>query len=116
MKDAPRRAPAVGPAGRGPPWMSLGTPAEKATRFWPSARRLLRRLRPQRLRLILVALLATSSVALSVLGPLLIGHATDIIFSGAVGEHLAGAASARQSLEPRTGCTSGIRMPVGARQ
>ncbi len=96
MKDAPRRAPAVGPAGRGPPWMSLGTPAEKATRFWPSARRLLRRLRPQRLRLILVALLATSSVALSVLGPLLIVHATDIISSGAVGEHLAAGMTQQQ--------------------
>lgn len=68
--------------------MSLGAPTEKATRFWPSTRRLLGRLRPQRLRLIFTVLFATASVGLSVLGPLLIGHATNIIFAGAVGEHL----------------------------
>jgi ATP-binding cassette subfamily B multidrug efflux pump len=96
MRNAPGRAPAAGAASRGPPWMSLGTPAEKAMRFWPSARRLLRRLRPQRLRLILAVLLATSSVALSVRGPMLIGHATDIIFSGAIGQHLPADMTQRQ--------------------
>jgi len=69
--------------------MSLGAPAEKAVRFWPSARRLLARLKPQRLRLLCVVVLAAASVALSVIGPTLIGRATDIIFSGAVGAHLA---------------------------
>ncbi|HEX8756396.1 MAG TPA: hypothetical protein VF745_08665, partial [Steroidobacteraceae bacterium] len=39
----PGRLPSAGQsAGRGgPPWTSLGTPAEKAASFWPSARRLL---------------------------------------------------------------------------
>lgn len=88
MRNMPRRLPAARPAG-GPPWMSLGAPAEKAVRFWPSARRLLARLKPQRLRLLCVVVLAAASVALSVIGPTLIGRATDIIFSGAVGAHLA---------------------------
>ena len=36
-----------GPARRGgPPHMTLGQPAEKSLDFWPSAKRLLRRLRP----------------------------------------------------------------------
>ena len=88
MRNMPRRLPAPRPAG-GPPWMSLGAPAEKAVRFWPSARRLLARLKPQRLRLLCVVVLAAASVALSVIGPTLIGRATDIVFSGAVGAHLA---------------------------
>ena len=94
----PRRLPAARPPGGGPPWMSLGTPGEKAARFWPSARRLLARLKPQRLRLLCVVVLATASVALAVMGPMLIGRATDIIFSGAVGEHLAAGMPQAQAL------------------
>jgi ATP-binding cassette, subfamily B, multidrug efflux pump len=89
MRNMPRRLPAARAAGGGPPWMSLGTPAEKAVRFWPSARRLLARLKRQRLRLLCVGVLSAASVTFSVIGPMLIGRATDIIFSGAVGEHLA---------------------------
>ena len=84
------------PAGRGPPWMSLGTPAERAATFWPSTRRLLARLAPQRLVLILIVVLSLASVGLSVVGPMLIGRATDIIFSGVVGEHLAAGQSQQQ--------------------
>src|SRR6185437_13083981 len=80
------------------PWMSLGTPGEKAASFWPSARRVLARLAPHRLVLILVVALSLASVALSVIGPLLIGRATDIIFSGVVGEHLAAGESKQQAV------------------
>ncbi len=93
----PGRLPGTGqPAGRGPPWMSLGTPAEKAATFWPSTRRLLARLAPQRLVLILIVVLSLASIGLSVVGPMLIGRATDIIFSGVVGEHLAAGQSQQQ--------------------
>ena len=64
----PGRLPAAGLAGRGPAWMSLGTPAEKATSFWPSTRRLLARLTPHRLVLTLVVVLSLSSVGLSEIG------------------------------------------------
>jgi ATP-binding cassette subfamily B multidrug efflux pump len=95
----PGRLPAAGQsAGRGPPWMSLGTPAEKAATFWPSTRRLLARLAPHRLVLILVAVLSLASVTLSVIGPMLIGRATDIIFSGVVSEHLAAGESQQQAV------------------
>ena len=95
----PGRLPAAGQsAGRGPPWMSLGTPGEKAARFWPSARRLLARLKAYRLALILVVVSALASVALSVTGPMLIGRATDIIFSGVVGQHLAAGESKEQAV------------------
>jgi ATP-binding cassette subfamily B protein len=76
--------------------MSLGTPGEKATAFWPSSRRLLARLAPHRVVLILVVVLSLASVTLSVIGPMLIGRATDIIFSGVVGKHLAAGQSKQQ--------------------
>ena len=50
--------------------------------FWPSAKRLLRRLRPYRLRLIVVIALGVVSVTLAVIGPKVLGRATDIIFAG----------------------------------
>jgi ATP-binding cassette subfamily B protein len=78
--------------------MSLGTPAEKAASFWPSTRRLLARLTPHELVLTLVVVLSLSSVGLSVIGPMLIGRATDIIFSGVVGEHLAAGQSQQQAV------------------
>jgi ATP-binding cassette, subfamily B, multidrug efflux pump len=96
----PGRLPGAGQsAGRGPPWMSLGTPAEKAASFWPSTRRLLARLAPHSLVLSLVVAFSLSSVALSVVGPMLIGRATDIIFSGVVGEHLAAGQSKEQAVD-----------------
>jgi ATP-binding cassette, subfamily B, multidrug efflux pump len=93
----PGRLPAAGQStGRGLPWMSLGAPGEKPTTFWPSARRLLARLKPHRAALVLVVASSLVSVALSVTGPMLIGRATDIIFSGVVGEHLAAGESKQQ--------------------
>lgn len=89
QKNEPTRLPPAGrrPAG-GPPHMSMGMPAEKAMNFGPSARRLLARLRPYRLQLTGVLALALASVGLSVIGPKVLGHATDIIFSGVIGRQL----------------------------
>src|SRR4029079_12926101 len=67
---------------------NLAMPVEKSMEFGPSARRLLERLRPERARVMLVALLALASVSLSVIGPKILGHATDIIFSGVIGGQL----------------------------
>ncbi len=86
------------PAGRGPPWMSLGTPTEKSMRFWPSARRLLGRLRPQRLRVACIVAFSIASVTFSVVGPILIGRATNIIFSGVIGMHLAAGTTKHQAV------------------
>ncbi len=96
----PGRLPAGGqPAGRGgSPWMSLGTPAEKAVTFWPSTRRLLARLAPHKLILTLIVACSLASVTLSVIGPMLIGRATDIIFSGVIGEHLAAGQSKQEAV------------------
>ncbi|MBM9467449.1 ABC transporter ATP-binding protein [Nakamurella leprariae] len=60
----------------------MGMPAEKALQFGPSAKRLLGLLRPDRVVMTFVILLGAVSVALSVLGPWVLGRATDVIFEG----------------------------------
>jgi ATP-binding cassette, subfamily B, multidrug efflux pump len=85
--------------GGGPPWMSMGMPAEKSLTFWPSAKRLLRRLRPYRVQLGLVLLLAVSSIALSVTVPKILGHATDVIFSGVLGKQLPAGSTLQEAID-----------------
>jgi ATP-binding cassette subfamily B protein len=98
----PARLPAAGRAqrpGGGPPWMSMGMPTEKSVTFAPSAKRLIGRLRPESTRLILVIVLAIVSVGFSVLGPKLLGHATDIIFAGVLGRQLPAGSTAQQAAD-----------------
>jgi ATP-binding cassette, subfamily B, multidrug efflux pump len=90
---APRRP----PIGRGP-FAGIGL-AEKSLNFVPSARRLLGRLAPERLAVTLVLLLSVASVTLSVLGPWLLGHATDLIFAGVLGRRLPAGLSRQQVVE-----------------
>ncbi len=78
--------PAGGMGGR--PGAGMGMPTEKSLNFGPSAKRLLGRLQPERSRLVLVIILAVASVTLSVLGPWMMGKATNIIFNGAISAKL----------------------------
>ncbi len=68
--------------------MGMGMPAEKSLNFGPSLRRLLRRMRGERIGLVLVFLLAVGSVAFAVIGPKILGNATNIIYDGFVGRQL----------------------------
>nr|WP_198348391.1 ABC transporter ATP-binding protein [Plantactinospora sp. KBS50] len=61
-------------------------PAEKSMNFGPSARRLLGRLRPHRGQLVAVITLAVLSITASVMGPKILGRATDLIFAGVLGK------------------------------
>ncbi|HEY2598000.1 MAG TPA: ABC transporter ATP-binding protein [Candidatus Dormibacteraeota bacterium] len=65
-----------------------GMPAEKPMTFWPSVRRLMQRLSPERVKLITVLGLGVASVAFMVIGPKILGRATDVIFAGAIGRQL----------------------------
>ncbi len=87
---APTRRPVGPPMGGGPAarMMAGGMPAEKLQDFKGSTRRLLRMLAPQRLLVGVVLLFGVASVVLSVLGPWLLGKATDIVFAGVVGRML----------------------------
>ncbi|MEU1386719.1 MULTISPECIES: ABC transporter ATP-binding protein [unclassified Nonomuraea] len=82
--QAPARRPQPG---FGPARMMSG-PAEKALDFRGTLRKLLRLLRPERAMLGVVLALGTASVALTVTGPKILGHATDLIFSGIIGARL----------------------------
>jgi ATP-binding cassette subfamily B multidrug efflux pump len=90
------------PGGGGPPWASLGVPTEKASSFGPSARRLLGRLAPHRLGVVAVLVLGVVSVALNVVGPVVLGRATDLIFAGVLGRQLpAGISTAQAAADAR---------------
>jgi ATP-binding cassette subfamily B multidrug efflux pump len=79
-----------GPAGPGPGRgpMGGGMVGQKATDFGPSAKRLLRRMRPERVKAYAVLLLTVLSVAAMSVGPRVLGEATDLIFAGLVGGRL----------------------------
>ena len=92
-----RRGPGSGPPPRGP--MSMGRPAERSIDFGPSARRLLGRLRPHRLRVALVVVLGVVSVALSAVGPRVLGGATNLIFAGYLGARMPAGISRQQAID-----------------
>ena len=92
--ERPKYAPATrsgGPFG-GP------APVEKALNFWPSLRRLLGHLAPERAVLAAVVALAVVGVAMNVYGPRILGYATDVIFTGLVGRDLPAGMSKAQVL------------------
>lgn len=101
---APGAGPAVveriprprGGPGHGGPFAGMNVPAEKAMNFGPSAKRLLGQLRPERLWLVLVLMLAVVSVAFSVIGPRLLGEGTNLIFAGVVSKDLPAGVSQEQ--------------------
>ena len=61
---------------------TVGMPVEKSENFSETAKRLIRLMADEKYLVILVMFLAVVSVALVVLGPRILGHATDILFDG----------------------------------
>jgi ATP-binding cassette subfamily B protein len=79
----------MGPGGgRGPAAFMGGQSTEKSLNFKGSSRRLLGTLSPERLLVAVGLILAAVSVTLSVIGPRLLGDATNIIFAGVIGSRL----------------------------
>jgi ATP-binding cassette, subfamily B, multidrug efflux pump len=99
---APAR-PTVGPGHsggpRGGPFGGMGLPVEKSMNFGPSAKRLAGKLRPERLWLALVLVLAVVSVSFSVIGPRLLGEGTNLIFSGVISKQLPAGVSKAQIID-----------------
>jgi ATP-binding cassette subfamily B protein len=77
-----------GGPGHGGPFAGMNVPAEKAMNFSGSAKRLLGTLRPERLWLVLVLVMAVAGVVLQVIGPRLLGEGTNLIFAGVVSKQL----------------------------
>ncbi|WP_094765116.1 ABC transporter ATP-binding protein [Luteococcus japonicus] len=84
-QTAPAR-PKHGGRAQGPMGMSMG--GEKPVNFGVSLRRLLGHLRPERPLIGGVILMAAVGVGANVVGPKILGKATDVIFTGAIGQML----------------------------
>ncbi|MGA8246224.1 MAG: ABC transporter ATP-binding protein [Nocardioides sp.] len=85
LKETERVQAGPGP-GRGP--FGGGMVGQKANDFKPSAKRLVRRMAPERNKALGVLGLAVLSVGLMSLGPRILGRATDLIFAGLMGKQL----------------------------
>jgi ATP-binding cassette subfamily B multidrug efflux pump len=77
-----------GPGGGGP-WGGAGMPVEKSQNFGPSAKRLLGRLKPDRVSVVFVIFLSVIGTGLGVIGPKLLGNATNTIVAGSMGKAFA---------------------------
>src|SRR5690606_12887702 len=88
----------AGPRPHGPMGGMVGPP-RKPVAFGSSVRRLLRRLRPERMPLAAAIGLTVASITLNVIGPRILGHATDLIFTGAMGQRLPAGLTKEQALD-----------------
>ncbi|MFI8513800.1 ABC transporter ATP-binding protein [Streptomyces sp. NPDC085460] len=75
----------AGPGGR---MMAGGTPGERSMDFKGSSQRLLRQLAPERGALWVMLVAGVLSVAGAVIGPKVLGMATDLVFAGVVGRRM----------------------------
>ena len=83
-------------AGMGRP--GLGQPPERSKDLRGTVRRLLARLRPERVRLVIVLVFGVTSVALLVTGPKILGAATNVLFDGVVGKQLPAGVTKEQAV------------------
>jgi ATP-binding cassette, subfamily B, multidrug efflux pump len=89
MSDRPTIGRAAGRPMGGAGWMGMGgPPAGKTKNLGKTLARLVGRLRPEAMWIAIVAVLASSSVAFAVIGPKILGNATNVIFNGIVGKSL----------------------------
>ncbi len=71
-----------------PPSAAMLASAQRSENFLGTALRLVKQLAPQRGRVIVVMLLGVAGIAVGVLGPRILGHATDLLFNGVLGRGL----------------------------
>jgi len=98
-ETTPRPPVRRGPGGGHGPFGGGGMPAEKSLNFGPSAKRLIGRLRPEWMRVIWVLVLAVGSVAMTVIGPKLLGNGTTLIFEGSISKLLPEGATKSQIID-----------------
>jgi ATP-binding cassette subfamily B protein len=96
--DAPIRPPVRRGPGGGGPFGGAGMPVEKSQNFLPSAKRLLGRLAPDRVSLVFVVLFSVISTVLTVVGPKILGNATNTIVAGSVGKQFPATATKAEVL------------------
>ncbi|BDY26172.1 ABC transporter ATP-binding protein [Mycolicibacterium mageritense] len=74
-------------------------PAERTRDFRGSALRLVKLLVPQRGLAIAVIVLGVAGIAIGVIGPRILGHATDLLFNGVIGRELPVGITKEQAVE-----------------
>ncbi|MGE4365027.1 MAG: ABC transporter ATP-binding protein [Mycolicibacterium sp.] len=80
--------------------MRMAEPPQTRSRdFTGSALRLFRRLTPQRGMTVAVMLLGVGGIAIGVIGPRILGHATDLLFNGVIGRQLPAGLTKEQAVE-----------------
>lgn len=89
----------TGPVGRQLRAAATEAPTQRPKDFRGSAVRLLRRLTPQRIPTAIVLLLGVVGIGIGVVGPLILGHATDLLFSGVIGRRLPAGLTKEQAIE-----------------
>lgn len=87
-------APAAAPGGAG-----AANAAQKPKNFRGTFRRLIRELGPEKIRFFTVLLISITGIAMSAVAPLIMGKATDILFSGSISRTLAPGTSKEQAVE-----------------
>ena len=96
LTKAPVRPKYAPPAGPRPPGSAIAV--EKSLDFGPSLKRLLGHLVPERVVIIFSIVLAVAGIVLSVIGPKILGWATDVIFTGFIGRQLPAGATKEQAV------------------
>ncbi|QPP09011.1 ABC transporter ATP-binding protein [Streptomyces bathyalis] len=86
-------------SGPGARMLGGGAPPRRSTDFRGSAKRLLGQFRPERATLTGMVAFGLIGVGFSVLGPKILGDATDLIFAGFIGKRLPEGASREQVLD-----------------
>jgi ATP-binding cassette, subfamily B, fatty acid transporter len=83
---------------RGPMRMQQ-QPPERTRDFKGSALRLVKRLTPQRWLAAAVIVLSIAGIGIGVIGPRILGHATDLLFNGVIGRQLPAAITKEQAID-----------------
>ncbi|WP_250400447.1 ABC transporter ATP-binding protein [Streptomyces cellostaticus] len=86
----------AGPMGR---MMAGGGPDQRSMDFKGSGKRLVAQFRPERVTIYALLLCVVVSVTLSVLGPKILGRATDLVFAGIVGRRMPAGDTKEQVLQ-----------------
>ncbi|WP_393057903.1 ABC transporter ATP-binding protein [Streptomyces sp. LN549] len=95
----------AGPGGR---MMAGGAPTERSMDFKGSSKRLLKRFAAEKATLYVMLVAVALSVALSVVGPKILGKATDLVFAGVVGRGMDAGTTKEQAVEGLRNSDSGL--------
>ncbi|MGW2957775.1 ABC transporter ATP-binding protein [Streptomyces sp. NPDC001220] len=86
----------AGPMGR---MMAGGGPDQRSMDFKNSGKRLLARFKPEQFTIYTLLFCVVASVTLSVIGPKILGRATDLVFAGVIGKQMPAGATKEQVLQ-----------------